>query len=91
MNKQQARDLIPIMQAFVDGRKIQCFINKIWVTTSTPDFYCGYKWRIRPKEIWGVYSPDSEQFEWRSFSTAEQAKMWINEAYSENGFRIFKL
>ena len=51
MNRQQARDLLPIIQAFAEGKIIQVRTNSIskWIETTTPAFDLLHEYRIKPE------------------------------------------
>lgn len=47
-------DLIPIMQAFVDGKKIQvrdAAEDSTWLDTPNPDWYPGKEYRVKPEPL----------------------------------------
>ena len=57
MNRQQAKDLLPIIQAFIDGKEIQYRTTDIeerdgfedWEVTHNPTFNTHlYEYRIKP-------------------------------------------
>ena len=59
MNRERARSLLPIIQAFADGKDIQVrprTIEKLEWSTNPPDpgFFNGDEYRIKPepKELW---------------------------------------
>ena len=51
MNRQQARDFLPIIQAFAEGKIIQVRTNSIskWIETTTPAFDLLHEYRIKPE------------------------------------------
>ncbi len=51
MNRQQAKDLLPIIQAFAEGKVIQIRTNSIskWIETTTPTFDLLHEYRIKPE------------------------------------------
>ena len=52
MNKEKAAKLIPIMQAYVDGKEIEFqTVFGTWITLDDPNFYADSKYRIKPREI----------------------------------------
>lgn len=63
MNKEEIKYLIPIMQAFVDGKTIQCYNGMKWIdhTGDQCSFQFPAMFRIKPKEP--TYHPfkDSEE------------------------------
>ena len=52
MNKEEIKYLIPIMQAFVDGKTIQCYNGMKWIdhTGDQCSFQFPAMFRIKPKE-----------------------------------------
>ena len=57
MTKDEAAKLIPIMQAYVDGKEIQVYttsahpIEGIWNTIYDPSFNVHSRYRIKPREV----------------------------------------
>lgn len=51
MNRQQAKELLPIVQAFVEGKTIEFRTNSIskWIETTTPKFDLLHEYRIKPE------------------------------------------
>jgi len=50
MNREEVRELLPIMQAFAEGKNIQYFsFEKIWTDVVTPSFVSSSKWRVKPE------------------------------------------
>lgn len=58
MNREQAKQLLPIIQAFAGGAEVQSqgCITGDWYIINDPDFNPATKWRIKPKprERWTV-------------------------------------
>ena len=55
MNRVKARELLPIIQAFADGKDIQCHqMNDTWKVLDDPQFSIIAELRIKPEpiEIW---------------------------------------
>ncbi len=56
MTPQQAKELLPIIAAFSEGKEIQCEGMSCgkWVTPLEPNFSPELKWRIKPepREFW---------------------------------------
>lgn len=50
MTREQAKELLPIIQAFVDGKTIEARTNSIskWIETTTPKFDLLHEYRIKP-------------------------------------------
>ena len=50
MTREEAKELIPIMQAFADGKTIEFFKQGEWMELNDPDFmWSAYKYRIKPE------------------------------------------
>lgn len=58
MTPHQASELIPIMQAFADGKVVQMWMPDhepgaaclgVWVDQKDPSFDVRYKWRVKPE------------------------------------------
>lgn len=51
MNRQQAKELLPIIQAFAEGKTIEFRTNSIskWIETTTPNFDLLHEYRIKPE------------------------------------------
>lgn len=63
MNRKQANELLPIIQAFAEGKTVQYRTNNIydWVSTNAPSFNpCLWEYRIKPEP------------KYRSFANAEE-------------------
>lgn len=69
MNREEAKELLPIIQAFAEGKEVQyrCAYEDTWYDTSGPTFHLNYFWRIKlePKHTVGYrqyyfYSDDNE-------------------------------
>ena len=50
MNPEQTKEAIRVMQAYVDGKEVQCLAhNKEWITTDQPAWnFPSYIYRIKP-------------------------------------------
>jgi hypothetical protein len=52
MNREEAKELLPVIQAFADGENVE-YYNKAddkWYKMDTPSFSSAFKWRIKPNE-----------------------------------------
>ena len=51
MTREQAKELLPIIQAFAEGKVIQFRTNNIskWIETTTPKFDLLHEYRIKPE------------------------------------------
>lgn len=65
MNRQQAKELLPIMQAFAEGKVIQFRTNNIskWIETTTPKFDLLHEYRIKPELKYRPFNNTEECFE----------------------------
>ena len=56
MNRERARELLPIIQAFAEGKEVEVKMISIkgWLMSHDPQFDQGGEWRIKPepKELW---------------------------------------
>ncbi len=53
MNRERARELLPIIQAFAEGKEIEALIGRHW-NICTPTFDDEFEYRIKPepREFW---------------------------------------
>lgn len=51
MNRQQAKELLPIIKAFAEGKTIEIRTNSIskWIETTTPKFDLVHEYRVKPQ------------------------------------------
>lgn len=54
MNRQQAKELLPIIQAFAEGKTIEVRCKSKynpgeWIETAIPSFYDSHEYRIKPE------------------------------------------
>ena len=51
MNREQAQELLPIIQAFAEGKTVQYLNGSVgkWSDAVTPSFFTQYQWRIKPE------------------------------------------
>lgn len=61
MNRQQAKELLPIIQAFAEGKTVEYKIEKGWVQTNVPTFN-PYLWeyRIKPEPKYRPFANEEE-------------------------------
>ena len=54
MNRQRAKELLPVIQAFADGAQIQYKTQRsdIWTDIHTADFSQPGQYRVKPQEMW---------------------------------------
>lgn len=69
MNREQAKQLLPIIQAFADGADVQAVRGEgTWFDVENPRFYGGDNYRIKqkPLERWLTYYPQGVSGMWGS-------------------------
>ncbi len=61
MTRERAKELLPIIQAYAEGKQVQTLIGNSWDDISDPDFYAHTKYRIKPepREWWKICYKDS--------------------------------
>lgn len=61
MTREEAKKLIPIIQAFADGKTIEFFKQGEWYELNDPDFmWSAYKYRIKPKPKYRPFKTKEE-------------------------------
>ena len=61
MKREEVKELLPIIQAFAEGKEIEMFFGNEWVKTTNPGFtFSSEKYRIKPEP------------EYRPFKTKEE-------------------
>jgi hypothetical protein len=95
MNIEQTKEAIAVMQAFVDGKEVQCLApNKEWMAIDYPSWnFTSYTYRIKPTAklrpwtadevplgAWMRNVPNGE-YRWliQSSSLDESRKAWLTE------------
>ena len=63
MTREQAKELLPIIQAYAEGKTIQLFTNGIWEGAENPSFEELSRYRIKPEP---KYRPFKSQEECRN-------------------------
>lgn len=64
MDKQQAKNILPIIQAFAKGKTIECFLNGKWVESINPAFNAHYtRYRIKPELKYRPFKNEKECWE----------------------------
>lgn len=72
MTREQVKELLPIFQAFAEGKEIEMFFGNEWVKTTNPGFiFSSENYRIKPEP------------EYRPFNTKEEC--W-NEMHHHSDF-----
>jgi len=53
MNREQAKALLPIIQAYADGAEVEyCSICDVWSPVKRPSFAESLQWRIAKPKLW---------------------------------------
>lgn len=88
MTRDEAKKLLPIIQAFAEGKEVQYFTGSGWETTSIPSFDLVVQWRIKPepKEIW-VNEYESGIIKMLGHPTKELADCSANQSVSRKAVR----
>ena len=61
MTREEAKKLIPIIQAFADGKTIEFFKQGEWYELNDPDFmWSAYKYRIKPEPKYRPFKTKEE-------------------------------
>lgn len=61
MTREEAKELIPIIQAFADGKTIEFFKQGEWVELNDPDFmWSAYNYRIKPEPKYRPFKTKEE-------------------------------
>ena len=62
MTREEAKELLPIIQAFAEGEKIEYYDyrNDDWIETSTPVWPVGVKYRIKPESKYRPFKTQEE-------------------------------
>jgi hypothetical protein len=65
MNRQEAKELLPIIQAFAEGKTIEFRTNSIskWIETTTPKFDLLHEYRIKPEPKYRPFANIKECWE----------------------------
>lgn len=88
MNKQEAKELLPIIQAFADGKAIEVRSNSKynpgeWIETTTPTFDIkSHEYRIKPEPKYRPFK-DAEEC-WQEMQK-HQPFGWVKDKNKEDG------
>ena len=84
MNREQAKKLLPIIQAFAEGKTVQYKIEKEWIQTNVPTFN-PYLWeyRIKPEPKYRPFK-DAEEC-WQEMQK-HQPVGWLKD--KEEGYKV---
>ena len=76
MTREEAKELLPIIQAFAEGKTIQLFTNGIWEGAKNPTFESGAMYRIKPEP---KYRPFKSQKECWNEMLKHQPFGWVTD------------
>ena len=85
MTRKEIKELLPIMQAWAEGKTIQLFTNGIWEDAKNPTFESGAMYRINPES---KYRPFKTQEECWNEMLKHQPFGWVKSKKSERLFSI---
>lgn len=61
MTREEAKELLPIIQAFADGKQIEYGIDgENWINTVTPTWNSDYVYRIKPEPKYRPFENEEE-------------------------------
>lgn len=49
MTPEYAKEILPVIQAFAEGKKVQIHFNGVWKDTENPEWTYGFHYRIKPE------------------------------------------
>ena len=64
MTREKAKELLPIIQAFAEGKTIQVWVNDTWQDEESPLFWAYAQFRIKPEQ--------KSEPKYRPFKTQEE-------------------
>lgn len=75
MTRDEAKKLLPVIQAFADGKQVQARLNcnASWVDRKDPGFDSAYEYRIKPEplECWVTVDCNGDLYAFKEASGAE--------------------
>ena len=75
MTREEAKELIPIIQAFADGKTIEFFKQGEWIELNDPDFmWSADKYRIKPEPKYRPFKTQEECWE----ENAKASAIWVD-------------
>lgn len=80
MTREEAKELLPIIQAFAEGKTIQVWANDIWQDEEYPPFGALCQFRIKPEP---KCRPFKNQEECCNEMLKHQPFAWIKSPYGE--------
>ena len=86
MTREEAKNLLPIIQAFAEGKTIQLFTNGIWEGAENPSFEELSRYRIKPEP---KYRPFKSQEECRNEMHKHPDFEWIIAKDSKIMYHIY--
>ena len=90
MNRKEATELLPIIQAYAEGKEIEIFdkTTKMWETAILPHFNCdSNSYRIKPEP---KYRPFANAEECWTEMLKHQPFGWVKMKDTESGYYILK-
>lgn len=100
MNKQRLVELLPVMQAFVNGEIIQCrvMLPRVQWTDCNSDGpiwadHCDYRVKPRPvvpKERWAIYNGENLENYWCSYLDKEKALIVVKSLLTPSKLVLFR-
>lgn len=94
MNKYQAKELLPIIEAFANGKQIQTIAQVtsdgkcMWVDTNEPHFETASRFRVKPER---VYRPFQNAEECWQEMQKHQPFGWLKHKEEKENYLILKI
>ena len=90
MTREETKELLPIIQAFAEGKTVQFMDNNIgkWIECNNPSFYGDIKYRIKPESKYRPFKNTAECWEEMQ---KHQPFGWVRYKYddkNDNRYRI---
>ena len=85
MTREEAKEMLPIIKAFAEGKTIQLFTNGIWEGTENPSFEELSRYRIKPEP---KYRPFESQEECWNEISKHQPFGWVTNICIDQKFII---
>ena len=86
MTKEEAKELLPIIQAYTEGKTIECSVDgKFWSKTDIPKWKSGMYYRIKPEQ---KYRPFESQEECWNEMMKHKPFGWLTSKKSDNNVFI---
>ena len=85
MTREEAKELLPFIQAFAEGKTIQVWANDTWKDENYPFFGTLYQFRIKPEP---KYRPFNSQEECFDEMMKHQPFGWFRSTHNKNLFNI---